>query len=399
MPEKKGDISIGKLEASPPFALLSQYDELAAEELEDLRSASAAISEEMKALKAELGRLKALLETGSNTGRLKALYAEQALHEVKHVELQDELQRLSKEADALRLSVVSEEEYNRITAEIGELKGQQEGLSREFASREKEAAVYAQEIAELETQISDVTVDLAKNEAELKLHESEKHLVDDLKAFKFGILQNTGIKPDSNILNKAITLESKSNNNTSLIKAHLDEKAGPPKRLIEIALIQERLIEKDAQALAHARDFFVQAQQEYGLLGKDINEFLHLRGLNCSLMQELEENRQHALSLETENKALQDAATGSAAALEELSQRNSEAKARAASLEAEISRCRNQSEEYAEEEAKGAEMSRKKEEVRTEFIDLFVNKAALEARALTAARMMRVLKDLAKGKA
>src|SRR5208283_5577313 len=74
---------------------------------------------------------------------------------------------------------------------------------------------------------------------------------------------------------------------------------------VEVDALEEGLKRKDRQALTHALDIAERLAQEYGHLGKEINELLLLLISKFSFMQELEEKEQFIDSLNTQIEQLQ----------------------------------------------------------------------------------------------
>jgi chromosome segregation ATPase len=356
MVEKKGHIR-------HPFPPLAQYDDLTAQEVEGLRRTSEALSRELETLTAELNSLNEQLELGGGKGRLKDLYAEQALNEEKISELRRELPRIREECAAFRFDTDPsrlEEDFGRISAEFEELRRKQESISRELPVMERDIAVLDQSIAESEAQLRAMASATDELEVQSKL----------LAAKNAGLERLEG--------------------------ALLGDKAGAEESTYtgEVAALGNGLTRKDGQSLVSVRDLAEHLEQEFGCLGEEIKELLLLLISKFSLMQEVEEKEQRAASLKAESEALQGTAVGKTAALEEIRTLTREDKKRISALENELHRCRNTIAAYEEEAAMGDEMGRKKEAAAAEFIALFIQKAELEEKVLTAGRKMRALKDV-----
>lgn len=377
MMEKKGHVRIKeeKREDSSPFVPLSQYDDLAAKEVEDLRRTSDALSKELETMTAELSRLTEDLETGSSKESLSALYAEQTLHEKKIVEFQSEMPRLSKECASLRVALELsriEEELNRISTQSEELRGKRESLSRELPVIESETAVCERFIEESETQFRDTLSAISEIDTQSKLLESK----------------NESLKRLEELMHLVSTIEGVGRPGDDLLKDQANTYS------LEIAVLQDELKKKDRRALAHALDIAGRLAQEYGHIGKEINELLSLLISKFTLMQGLEEKEQFVASLNTQIEELRDKVAIKTFTLDERRPLNSEDKKRVASLEDEINYFRKAVAHYTDEVAKGDEINRKQEAAVAEFVSLFIQKAELEAIALTVPSKIRALKDI-----
>lgn len=352
------------------FAPLAQYDDLTAKKVEDLGRASETITAEMKALTEELERLKALLETGNMKGRLDALYAEQEQNNMSIAQFRRELPQLKKECEAMFRTEAElagiEEEYDRVTAQLEDLKVKQDSLSRTLPVIEANTSECKKSIAETETELLTLSTTGEKMEAETKALSAK---IAALKQFEEAL---SGVKTE----------------------------APSDSSVTELPALTEGLKRNDSQALLHASAFAAGLEKEYGRSGEtegNVNELLHMLVSRLSLAQELDVKEKQYASMSDENLALQEEVAAKKAAVDELKALNSEDNKLGAALEAEIAGCRKTTEEYAVEASKGDEISRKKDAAGVEFIDLFVKKAELEDKALTAARVMRELKEMVRG--
>jgi chromosome segregation ATPase len=364
MPEKNERICIKeeKREAGSPIAPLAQYDDVVAKEVAELRRTSAAISSEMETLTGELDRLNGYMQNGDTMERMKTLYAEQALQEEKILEFRNELPRLTQECAALRSTAdpaFSEEKFDLVSRQLEELKGKQEGLNRELLTMERDTTSCELSIAENETQMGGTLSAIAEIETQSKLLESK---IAGLKRFE----------------------------------ALLSDKTREAERAYEgeAAALGDGLGKNDGLSLVRARDLAGQLQQEYGHLGGEIKELLlHLISI-LSLMQEVGEKEQIAVSLNAEIEALRGEIVDKTAALNELKTLNSENKKVLSALAIEINKYRAYYDEYADVASAGEIIQRKKEITCDEFISLFVQKAELEDKVSTVASKIRMLKDL-----
>ena len=365
MAEKKPIIGIGdeKPKDVLSFAPLSLYDDLAARETEDLCRTSETLSQEMKTLTFELAQMKEQLEIGSQKECLQLLRAEQTLHEEKILELQKKLPLLREESASFRFDTdpsLIEEETVRISAQVEELRGKRENMSMELQLMEKETVVCKKSIAESEEEL----MEIAHAIKEMEVREDPLSAgVTELKRFETAL-------PDD----KAVESE----------RAYY----------FEVAALGDGLKIKDAQALAKAQQLVVGLDQEYETPGEELSELMRHLNMRLSLMREVAEKEQVAASRVAEAEELQGKIAGKNASLEELRALNSEDKRMVAALEAEIHRYRKISADYAEEVSEGDEMSRKKEAAGSEFVALFVHKAELQERALTAGSKLRSLREM-----
>ncbi|MBF0558775.1 MAG: hypothetical protein HQL08_08345 [Nitrospirae bacterium] len=380
MMDKKEYVRINeeKLEDSSPFAPLALYDDLAAKEVEDLRMRSDALSKEIEALTAELGRLTAHIERGSSKERLSSLYSEQAQYDKKILELRNELPRLGEECTTLRLAIEQsclEEKLNLVSTQLEELRGKREILSREIPVIESETAACERFIEESETLLMETPSAIAEIERQSKLLVSKNESLERLEEMMYLVSTIEGIGQSG---------EDVHHNQASTYS-------------VEVADLEDGLKKKDMHALSKALDIAGRLAQEYGHIGMEINELLHLLISKFSFMQELEKKEQLVVLLNAQSEELQAKVVIKTEAIEELRAVNREDKKRFVALQDEISHYRNAIAPYADEVAKGDEIIRKKEAAVAEFVSLFVQKAELEAMAQAVDGKMRAFKDMAGG--
>ena len=360
---------------SPPFAPLSQYDDLAAKEVEELRRSSDALSKELETMTAELSRLTEHMDADSRKERLSALHAETALHDKKILELQNELPRLSEECATLR-SVLEqsglEEEFTRISEQLESLRGQRESLAMELPVIESEIAACERFIAETETLLRDAPEAGAELERQSQLLVSKNESLERLEEMMYLVSTIEGVGGAGD--------------------APLKERSC--KYYVEVDALEDGLKRKDRQALAQALDIIERLAEEYGHAGKEINELLQLLISKFSFMQELEEKEQLVASLNSEIEELRGKVDGKASALDKLRTLNSEDKKRVAAMQKEINHYREAVAPYSDELAKGEEIIRKKEAAVAEFVSLFVQNAELDNMALTTESKIRAMKDI-----
>lgn len=364
------------------FALLAQYDDLTAKKVEDLGRASETITAEMKALTAELDRLKALLETGNMKGRLDTLYAEHEQNNMKIAEFRRELPQLKKECEAISRTEAElsriEDEYGRVISQYEDLRAKQDSLSRGLPGIEANTSECKKTIAETENALLDLSTAREKMEAEANALSAK---IAALKQFEEAL-------PGAN---------SRLANSRDLSRGTVKTQVSSPLYIAELSALKDGLKRNGPQALLHASDLAARLDKEYGSLGGDATELLRMLVSRLSLAQELDGKEKVYAALSEENGALQGEAAAKHTELDELKALNSDDKKIVASLETELARYCKMTGEHATEASKGDEMSSRKEAAKAEFIDLFVRKAELEDKVLTAARVMRELKEMAKG--
>lgn len=358
------------------FAPLAQYDDLAAKEVEDLRRTSDTVAKEIETMNAELSRLTVHVDADSRKEGLSALYAEEALNEKKIAELRNELPHLSEECAALRLVLEPsrfEEEFKRISEQLEELREKQEGLGRELLIMEKEAAAYDPLIEESQTQLGETISAIAEMETQAKQLISKNESLGRLDKLTSLVSRDEEIERSGEA--RAGAVESKFS--------------------AEVAALREGLKRKDRQSLDSARDVAGPLAQEYGDMGKEINDLLLLLISKFSLMQELEEKERVTVSLNTESEEIQCKIAGKTAALNEIRALNGDDKKRFASLEHEIIHYRKTVATLADEIAQVDEIISKREGAVAEFVSLFVQECELEEKALAVHRKMNELNNIA----
>ncbi len=364
-----------KKEHIPPFAPLSQYDDLAAREVEELRRSSDALATELETMAAELNRLTEHMDADSRKERLSALYAETALDDKKILELLNELPRLSEECATLR-SVMEqsglEEEFTRASEQLENLRGKRESLTRDLPVIEGEIAACEKFISETETLFRDAPAAGAEIEKQSKLLVSKNESLERLEEMMYLVS----------------TMESVGGPGDAFLKER------SCKYYVEVDALEDGLKRKDRQALVQALEITERLAQEYGHTGKEINELLLLLISKFSIMKDLEDKEQLVASLTAEIEGLQGKVAGEASAVDKLRTLNSEDKSRVAAMQREINNYREAVAPYADEVAEGDEIIRKKEAAVAEFVSLFVQKAELENMALTAGSKLRVTKEM-----
>jgi chromosome segregation ATPase len=350
-------------EESTPFAPLAHYDDQAALQVQELRGASEALAHEKETMTAELDRLTAQLEFGDKKGRLKALRAERAMLDDSTTLLRDELSHLRQECGSFHFETDTsrlEEDFDRIAAQLEELTGRQTDLTGELSGAGRETAACERSIAESENALRETAAVVAERQAQAQLITA--------KVAGFERLEGALLKDKA--------------------------KAAETTYAADVAALGEGLKRGDRQALAAVRDIAGRLEQEYGERGGEARELLQLLIAKLSLLQEVEEKVQRAASLKTEKETLRSALEANTAALEKLRALTGEDRKKAAGLEQEIQGLRKSAAVYAEEAAKGNEMSSKRESAVAEFSSLLVEKAELPDKIRTAAKKMTALKDM-----
>lgn len=345
------------------FSPLSQYDDLAAKEVEDLSRQSEALVEEMKSLTAELEQLKEQLEFDYQKGRMQALRVEQSMHEEKILELQIGLPLLREEAASFHFETDPsriEEEFARLTARNAELLGKQEDLTHELQLIDRETANRERGIVQSEGELREIERSMKTMEAETG------QLTADI----------TGLKRFEAALPGAQSGET--------------ERAYS----YEVAALGEGLQKNDPQALARAQQLVESMGQKYQTAGKELRGLMSDLARKLSLVLEVREKEEAAASEVARAALLQGKADEMKSSMEELRALNSEDRRLVAALEAEIGRCRTLSAGYAEEASRGNEAAREKEAAASEFVTLFAGNAVLRERLLKAAGKMQSLGEM-----
>jgi chromosome segregation ATPase len=371
---------LDKRQVAATFAPLSRYDDAAAREVEELGKTSSELSKEMDAMTEELERLNEFLDTTDLKERIRALHAEKALHDENITELRKEVPLLSEQCAALRLALEPaglEAQLNSLTSQLQELRRQKERFDRELPVLAADSADSQRRIAESEALIREITSSVAEAEAQVRQIESKNESLERLEELQYFISAIFAIDERGDTL------------------AQGDAAAGAGKYYAEIAALELELTKKDMQAYAKARDFFGRLSEEYGHIGKEINDLLLFMRSKFSFMQEVEEKSGLAVSLEAEIGLLQAALREKAAELDKIRALTSEDKKRVAALEDEISRFRETIAPFAAEAAKGGEIIKKKEAAVEEFVSLFVQKDELTEKIVMTGQKLRALKKIA----
>jgi len=267
-----------------------------------------------------------------------------------------------------------EEQFNLVSAKLEELREKREGLNRELPVMENEISACERFIEETEKLLI---------ETPPAIHEIEKQS-------KLLVPKNESLERLEEMMYLVSTMEGVGQPGETLPKEQASNYS------VEIAALEDGLKRKDMQALAQAVDIAGRLEQEYGHIGKEINELLLLLISKFSFMQELEKKEQLVALLNAQSEELQGKVAAKTSALGELRTLNSEDKKMVSALQDEITHYRKAIGPYADEVAKGDEMIRNKEAAVAEFVSLFVQKVELQEMALTADSKVRALKNMAR---